>query len=139
MEVQTLYLELGTSGHTEIVDITNKVETNLKKTGLREGNVTVFVPGSTAALTTVEYEPGLVRDLKELFEKVVPEKGSYFHEEAWHDGNGYAHVRSSLLKPSLTIPFSEGKLLLGSWQQIVFIDFDNRSRKRRIVTQYLGN
>ncbi len=138
MKVHTSAIELTTSGHSEIVDITNKIEKNLKESGLVEGVATLFSIGSTAGLTTVEYEPGLVKDLKSLFEKLAPEKSKYFHEEAWHDGNGYAHVRSSLLKTSLSIPFIEGKLIVGTWQQIVFIDFDNRSRRRKIVTQFIG-
>lgn len=138
MEVVTSYIQLVTPGHTEIVDITHRIEENLQGAGLKEGVAHIFSIGSTAGLTTVEYEPGLIQDLKVLFEKIAPEKGKYFHEEAWHDGNGYAHVRSSLLKTSLAIPFTKGKLLLGTWQQVVFIDFDNRSRTRKVVTQFMG-
>jgi len=138
MRLETLSTELSTSGHTDIVDITTRVQQNLEKTKLREGTCTVFAIGSTGGLTTVEYEPGLVKDLKAFFEKIAPETGQYFHEETWHDGNGYAHVRSSLLKTSLSIPFIEGRLMLGTWQQVIFLDFDNRERQRTIVQQFIG-
>jgi secondary thiamine-phosphate synthase enzyme len=138
LRVVTRTLELATSGHTQIVDITNRVANLLAESGLKEGLATIFSVGSTTGVTTVEYEPGLMKDLQELFEKLAPEKASYKHEEAWHDGNGYAHVRSSLCKTSLPVPFTGGKLILGTWQQIVFIDFDNRTRQRQIVAQFIG-
>ncbi len=138
MRVLTSYVQLVTSGHSEIVDITNRIEGNLRDCGLKEGVANIFSIGSTTGLTTVEFEPGLVKDLKLFFEKLAPEKGNYHHEEAWHDGNGYAHIRSAFLKTSLSIPFSEGKLMIGTWQQVVFVDFDNRSRRRQIVTQFIG-
>ena len=99
----------------------------------------VFVPGSTAALTTIEFEPGLQKDLKEFFEEWIPMSKRYHHNETWHDGNGYAHVRSSMLKPSLTIPFNEASLQLGTWQQVILVDFDNRKRSRSLVVQLAGN
>lgn len=138
MKVCTSSICVTTSGHSEVVDITDRIGENLRASGLKEGVATVFSVGSTAGVTTVEFEPGLVKDLKMLFEKLVPEKADYFHEETWHDGNGYAHVRSSLLKTSVSIPFAEGRMLLGKWQQVVFIDFDNRSRGREVVTQFIG-
>jgi secondary thiamine-phosphate synthase enzyme len=100
--------------------------------------VLVFVPGATAALTTVEFEPGLVRDLPELFERIAPRDRPYHHDETWHDGNGHSHVRASLLGPSLTVPVQGGKLLLGTWQQIVLVDFDNRPHRRELVVQLSG-
>ena len=100
--------------------------------------INVFISGSTAAVTTIEYEPGLVKDLPEIFEKIAPAGKRYHHDDTWHDGNGYAHVRAALLGPSLTIPFSDGKLHLGTWQQVVLIDFDNRPRKREVVVQITG-
>ena len=138
LKLATDYIELETSGHTEIVDITDRVHQKLFVTGLTEGIANMFSVGSTGGLTTVEYEPGLVRDLKELFEEIASSRKRYFHDAAWHDGNGHAHLRSSLLKTDLSVPFSGGKLLLGTWQQIVFVDFDNRSRKRKIVAQFMG-
>jgi len=98
----------------------------------------MFVPGSTAALTTVEFEPGLVQDLPAFFERIIPRRAHYHHEDTWHDGNGHSHVRASLLGPSLTVPFKDGALLLGTWQQIVLIDFDNRRRRRKLVVQLSG-
>ncbi|MBI4549497.1 MAG: YjbQ family protein [Candidatus Omnitrophica bacterium] len=138
MRIVTSDIQLKTSGHSETVDITSSVEKNLRATGLKEGTANIFSVGSTAGLTTLEFEPGAVKDLTLMFEKLVPENGRYHHEDAWHDGNGYAHVRSALLKTSLSVPFSEGRLILGTWQQIVFLDFDNRPRKRKIVTQFIG-
>jgi len=127
-----------TSGYTEIVDITDRVQQKLFATGLTEGIANMFSVGSTGGLTTVEYEPGLVRELQKLFEGIAPSRKRYFHDAAWHDGNGYAHLRSSLLKTDLSVPFSGRKFLLGTWQQIVFVDFDNRSRKRKIIVQFMG-
>jgi secondary thiamine-phosphate synthase enzyme len=101
--------------------------------------MTVFVPGSTAGITNIEYEPGLLKDLPDFLEKILPSNQSYEHDNTWHDGNGYAHLRSALLKPSMTIPFADGKLLLGTWQQIILLDFDNRPRQRTVVIQLIGN
>jgi secondary thiamine-phosphate synthase enzyme len=100
--------------------------------------VTIFVPGSTGGITTIEYEPGLVQDLKTFFEKMAPKSGAYQHNIKWQDGNGYSHVRASLLGPGITVPFINGKMLLGKWQQIIFIDFDNRPREREIIIQIIG-
>ena len=136
--IKTCFFDLQTRGDTDIVDVTPYVADELKKVLLAEGVATIFVPGSTAGITTIEFEPGLVKDVQSFFENVAPEKKRYFHEEAWHDGNGHSHVRSALLKTSLTVPFLNKKLLLGTWQQIVLIDFDNRPRKRRVVAQFVG-
>lgn len=138
MKILNDKIELKTKGFCHVIDITSAVERKLIDSKIHNGLVTVFVVGSTAALTTVEYEPGLVKDLDELFERIAPKNQYYHHEEAWHDGNGFSHVRASLLKPSLTIPVSEGKMTLGTWQQIVLIDFDNRPRTRSIVVQVMG-
>lgn len=138
MEVITEKFQVSTKGHTDIIDITAKVADLLSKNHLKRGNATVFVSGSTAGVTTVEYEPGLVKDLPEAFERVAPTGRRYHHDATWGDNNGYAHVRASLLGPSLTIPFHDGALLLGTWQQIVLIDFDNRPRDRSIVVQLIG-
>lgn len=134
----TTSIEIATRGFTDIIDITPQLKRILQEQNYSEGQMLLFVPGSTAAVTTVEFEPGLERDLKEMFEEWIPMNKRYHHNEAWHDGNGYAHVRSSMLKPSLTIPFADARLLLGTWQQVVFIDFDNRKRSRNVIVQILG-
>ena len=129
---------LSTQGETEITDITERVEAAVHASGVRDGQALIFSAGSTVGLTTVEYEPGLVKDLHEVFEKLAPRRGRYHHEDTWHDGNGYAHVRASLLGQSLVFPVKEGKLLRGTWQQIVFVDFDNRPRRRTVTVQIQG-
>lgn len=131
-------INISTKGHCDIIDITSKVEEILNKHKIKNGQCTLFSVGSTAGITTIEYEPGLLRDLPELFERIIPSNTSYHHDNTWHDGNGYAHLRSALLKTSLTIPIVNGELTLGTWQQIVFIDFDNRRRSRKIIVQLLG-
>ena len=136
--IRTSFFDIQTRGDTDVVDITPHVIEELKKSKLGEGLAAVFVSGSTAGITTIEFEPGLVKDVRILFEKIAPKESRYFHEEAWHDGNGHSHLRSALLKTSLTVPFLNRELLLGTWQQIVLIDFDNRPRKRRLVTQFVG-
>ena len=135
----TKSIEIDTNGFTDIIDITPQLQKILKEENYDQGQMLVFVPGSTAGLTTVEFEPGLRKDLKEFFEEWIPMNKRYHHNETWHDGNGYAHVRSSMLKPSLTIPFHEAKLMLGTWQQVILIDFDNRRRSRSLVVQLAGN
>ncbi len=131
-------VEISTHGYTDIIDITPQVKHVLEETSFKSGNLTVFVSGSTAGITSIEYEPGLLKDLPEAFEKLAPTGVTYHHDAAWGDGNGYAHVRAALLGSSLTVPFDNGKLLLGTWQQIVVIDFDNRPRKRNVVVQMIG-
>ncbi len=131
-------LPLQTKGHTDIVDITPQVQGAVVESGLRSGTVTIFVSGSTAGVTTVEYESGLVADLQAAFERLAPEGLEYRHDLRWGDGNGYAHVRASLLGASLVVPVAEGRLLLGTWQQIVVIDFDNRPRRREVVLHIMG-
>ena len=131
-------LSLSTRGDTDILDITDKVAALLDKHAFTQGQALVFVSGSTAGLTTIEYEPGLLKDIPALFDKLAPQNARYHHEETWHDGNGHSHVRAALQGCSLTVPFKEGRLLLGTWQQIVLIDFDNRPRRREVVVQLLG-
>jgi secondary thiamine-phosphate synthase enzyme len=138
MKIISEKIRVSTKGHTDVVDITGAVASLLVKHKLNAGNATVFVSGSTAGVTTVEYEPGLVKDLPEAFEKIAPTGKSYHHDATWGDNNGYAHVRASLLGPSLTVPFSSGDLQLGTWQQVVLIDFDDRPRDRTIVVQLVG-
>jgi len=138
MSVATRQVSLDTEGNCDIRDITGEVSSELRQTGMKAGIVTVFVPGATGGVTTVEFEDGLLRDLAELFDSVAPQGKRYYHDQRWHDGNGHSHVRASLLGPSLTVPFSDGKLILGTWQQIVFVDFDVRRRSRRVVLQFIG-
>ena len=136
--IVTKNLKLKSHGETDIINITSEAQDAVKKSKLKNGTMTIFVPGATGGITTVEYESGLVSDLKTVFEKLAPRNGSYEHNATWGDGNGFSHVRASLLGPSLTVPFSGGKLILGTWQQIIFIDFDNRPRSREIVLQIMG-
>jgi secondary thiamine-phosphate synthase enzyme len=123
---------LSTKGFNDIVDITDKVSETLKKTGTKEGICLICCPGSTCGLTTIEYEEGVVQDLKEALDRLVPQNKDYEHCKKWGDCNGYAHVRSALIRPFLAVPIEKGKLFLGTWQQIVFLDFDNRPRQREI-------
>ncbi len=136
--IETYNIELHTQGKNEIRDITNEVREILSTSGLEKGSALIFVPGATGALSTVEYEPGLVRDFPALMEKLIPEKQYYYHNETWHDGNGHSHLRATLIGPSLTIPFDGGELILGTWQQIIFLEFDNKPHHRRIVVQLNG-
>jgi secondary thiamine-phosphate synthase enzyme len=136
--VKTHTLKVSTRGDAHTLDITPEVTRALSESRLTAGIVTVFCPGSTGGVTTIEFEDGAVADLKDCFERLAPRDLDYAHERRWHDGNGHSHVRASLLGPSLTVPFTHGRLALGTWQQIVFIDFDNRPRKREIVLQFIG-
>lgn len=138
MMIHTKRLTEETQGFCDIVDITAKVRSEIGEGKVQKGLATLFVSGSTAALTTIEHEPGLVQDLKELVERIVPSGKKYHHDDRWGDGNGFSHVRASLFGPSLQIPIEGGRLLLGTWQQIVLVDFDNRPRTREIVVQILG-
>ena len=138
MTVITGTLALATRGNTDILDITRQVLHLVEQSGLRTGIVTVFCPSSTSGLTTVEFEPGAVADLKSLFENLVPTKREYSHNATWEDGNGHAHMRASLLGSSLTVPFVEKALTLGTWQQIIYVDFDIRPRQRELVVQIVG-
>ncbi|MBN2028486.1 MAG: YjbQ family protein [Actinobacteria bacterium] len=138
MALHTTTLELSTQGDSDIIDITHRVQEELLNSPLSDGLVTVFVPGSTGGVITLEFEPGLVHDLQEAFERWAPRDHDYRHDRAWRDGNGHAHVRASLIGPSLSIPFKERKLILGTWQQIAFVDFDNRPRRRVLILQIMG-
>jgi secondary thiamine-phosphate synthase enzyme len=131
-------IALKTKGETQVLDLTESVRALVRKSGVREGTVHLFVPGSTAGLTTIELEPGCVADLKAAFERVAPREGHYDHNERWGDGNGFSHVRAALLGPSITVPVGEGAPLLGTWQQVVLVDFDNRGRERKIVATVVG-
>jgi secondary thiamine-phosphate synthase enzyme len=136
--VKTRALALSTRGDSHVIDITPDVAGALGETKLKDGLVALFCPGSTGGLTTIEFEEGAVQDLRACFDRIAPRDGTYRHEQAWHDGNGHSHVRASLLGPSLTVPVSGGRLTLGTWQQIIFVDFDTRPRKREIVLQFIG-
>lgn len=138
MRVVSERIDLETRGEVDVLDITSEVQSIVKKSGTEKGIVVVFVPGSTAAVTTIEYEPGLLTDFPNTLERLAPRNASYEHEKRWHDGNGHSHVRASLLGPSLTIPIKDGKLTLGTWQQIVLVELDTRSRSRELVVQILG-
>jgi secondary thiamine-phosphate synthase enzyme len=138
MPVKTGNIAINTRGNTDIMDITRELERLVTESGLKSGTMTVFCPSSTSGLTTVEYEPGAISDLKGMFEELVPSQRDYAHNATWGDGNGYSHMRASLLGPSLTIPFIERSLTLGTWQQIIYIDFDIRPRQRELVVQMMG-
>jgi secondary thiamine-phosphate synthase enzyme len=139
MEIVTEQFIVSSQGNSEVVDITQQVAVILARRKLREGIATVFVSGSTASITTTEFEPGLRRDIPEALQRIAPQGARYHHDDTWHDGNGHSHVRAAFMGPSLTIPFSQGELLLGTWQQIVLVDHDNRPRDRTIFVQLIGN
>ena len=136
--VSTKELHLNTQGHADMQDITSQVQAAVQDSGLQAGIVTVFCPGSTGGLTTIEYESGVVADLQQILDEIAPPDRDYRHHKRWGDDNGSAHVRAALVGPSLTVPFTEGRLTLGTWQQIVFCDFDTRGRSRQLVIQILG-
>lgn len=138
MTVKTTSISLNTQGNADIHDITGQVARSVLQSGLKNGTVTIFCPSSTSALTTIEYESGAISDLRRLFDEIIPQERVYAHNERWHDGNGHSHVRAALLGPSLTIPFVDGQLTLGTWQQIIYLDFDNRARQRQLIVQLIG-
>lgn len=138
MTVVTKQVSVRTKGEGDLLDITGEVSLAVSETGLKNGVVTVFVPGATGALTTIENEPGLLKDFPDMLERVAPKNLDYGHERRWHDGNGHSHVRASLIGPSLTVPFVDRRLTLGTWQQIVFVELDVRSRARNLVVQVIG-
>ncbi len=138
MPVKTGTLTLNTRGNTDIHDITREVLRLVEGSGLKDGTVTIFCPSSTSGLTTVEFEPGALADLRRMFEELVPSNRDYAHNATWDDGNGHSHMRASLLGPSLTIPFVSKSLTLGTWQQIIYVDFDIRPRHRELVVQMVG-
>ncbi len=136
--VVTKYISVNTRGDTDVVDVTDECRDILRSAGLQNGTMTVFNPGSTGSVTTIEYEPNLVKDIKEALEIIAPRDKTYAHGQTWHDDNGSAHIRATLMGPSVSVPFVAGDLTLGTWQQIVFCDFDTRPRKRRLVVQLIG-
>lgn len=138
MTVKTSSVSLSTHGDTDFHDITDQIADSLSKSGLKAGTMTIFCPSSTSALTTIEYESGAVSDLKRLFDEIIPQNREYAHNARWHDGNGHSHIRAALLGPSITIPFVDKQLTLGTWQQVIYVDFDNKPRKRELVLQMIG-
>ncbi len=136
--LSTFTLEVQTTDGTDILDLTLPISEQVQAAGVQDGLLTLFIAGSTAALTTIEYEPGVVNDLRKAIERLFPRELPYEHDRRWGDGNGYSHVRAAFMKPSLTIPVRDGRLLLGTWQQIVLCDFDNRPRRRQIQGQVMG-
>ncbi len=138
MEVETHSINFKTNGNCDIIDLTGKVEAVITESNFDEGSVLIFAGGSTAGITTIEYEPGLLQDYPKFFDRIAPVNINYEHDNTWHDGNGHSHVRASLQGASLTVPFVNGSLTLGTWQQIIFVDFDNRPRSRNIILQFMG-
>jgi secondary thiamine-phosphate synthase enzyme len=138
IKIVTEALRLKTKGDPDLINITDEVRHFLVASKLKNGTVTVFVVGSTAGITTLEYEPGLVADLRDLYEKIIPRNKGYQHDQTWGDANGFSHLRATLTGPFLAIPFKGGELVLGRWQQIVLAEFDNRPRQREIVVQLMG-
>ena len=138
MPVKSSSIQLSTRGDADIHDITDQIAQQVAQSGLKDGIVTVFCPSSTSALTTIEYEGGALADLRRLFDEIIPQNREYAHNARWQDGNGHSHVRAALLGPSLTVPFVNGELKLGTWQQVIYVDFDNRPRRRELILQMIG-
>lgn len=138
MTVKTNSISIHTKGNADIHNITDQIANAISSSGLKDGTVTIFCPSSTSALTTIEYESGAVSDLRRLFDEIIPVNREYAHNERWHDGNGHSHVRAALLGPSITIPFVDRQLTLGTWQQVIYVDFDNRPRQRKLIVQLVG-
>ena len=138
MTITSKAIRLSTEGHCHVVDITSEVAAGISESGIDNGSVTIFITGSTAGVTTIEFEPGLLSDLKDMWDRVIPQNIPYEHDRAWGDGNGHSHVRASLLGSSLVVPFVNKQMVLGTWQQIVVVDFDNRARSREIILQLMG-
>jgi secondary thiamine-phosphate synthase enzyme len=138
MSVINKTININTKGDCDIINITNEVAREVQNTDILNGNVLIFITGSTAGVTTIEYEPGLINDLKNAFERLIPRDITYDHDMRWHDGNGHSHVRASILGASLQVPFYNKKIELGTWQQIVVVDFDNKPRTRNILLQIMG-
>ncbi len=138
MVVVTKQIKISSKSENDVIDITKQVADVILESGISNGTITVFVSGSTGAITTIEYEPGLVKDFPDLLSRIAPDDINYEHEQRWHDGNGRSHVKASLVGPSLTVPFQDGQLLLGTWQQIIFLELDTRARTRTLVLQIIG-
>lgn len=139
MKIASSEITVSTRGHSDVIDLTTEVQKAVSKNKITEGTATIFVIGSTAGVTTIEYEPGLVKDLKDAFQRIAPDNILYEHHERWGDDNGSSHVRASILGSSLTVPIVDGQLVLGTWQQIILVDFDTRARERSVLVQMMGN
>ena len=137
--VKTGTISLDTQGQNEIINITGEVQRLVQESGISDGIALIFVPGATGAVSTTEYEPGLIRDIPETMEAMIPQHKSYHHDETWQDGNGHSHLRATLMGPSLTVPVSKGIPILGTWQQIIFLEFDNKPHQRSIIVQIVGD
>lgn len=138
MKIITDSIHVETKGDSHIIDLTPKMKAVLNESGMREGQMTVFAPGATAGISTIEFEPGLLKDVPAALEKIAPSNAAYHHDMTWHDGNGHSHVRATLIGPSMTVPFVDSQFTLGTWQQVILLDFDNRPRSRSIVAQLIG-
>jgi len=136
--VKTDEIRFSTSGSGDIINLTDGIQNSIRKSNINSGVITIFAPGATTGLTTIEYEPGLLKDLPQLMEKLIPSDISYEHDNTWHDGNGFSHLRSALIGPDITVPFVSKKMTLGTWQQIVFLEFDNKPRNRSVILQIVG-
>ena len=136
--IKTDEIKFETSGAGDIIDLTDAMAEAVGNSGLTAGTITAFVPGSTGGISTIEFEPGLLKDVPRLMEELIPSSRTYQHDETWHDGNGFSHLRSTLIGPDITVPFAAGRMTLGTWQQVVFLEFDNRPRSRSIVLQIMG-
>ena len=139
MTVSCKRIQISTHGQGEMINVTSEITREVGNSGVNSGTVTIFIPGSTAGVTTIEYEPGLLVDMKGMWERIIPSNINYEHDKAWGDGNGHSHIRASLLGPSITVPFINKRLTLGTWQQVVIIDFDVRPRSREIILQIMGD
>ena len=138
LKVVSKTIQLSSKGQDDVIDITTQVSNIVKDSNIENGTVTIFVAGSTAAITTIEYEPGLIKDFPEMLSRIIPKNIEYEHDNTWHDGNGHSHVRASLVGPSLTVPIINGKLTLGTWQQIVLLEMDTRPRNRNLILQIMS-
>jgi len=138
LKVISKTIQLSSKGQDDVIDITKQVSNIVKDSNIENGTVTIFVAGSTAAITTIEYEPGLIKDFPEMLSRIIPKNIEYEHDNTWHDGNGHSHVRASLVGPSLTVPIINGKLTLGTWQQIVLLEMDTRPRNRTLILQIMS-
>jgi secondary thiamine-phosphate synthase enzyme len=137
--VHTTYIECDTKGNADMLDLTDRVSSVLKQAGLQDGLITIFTPSSTSSLTTIEFETGALEDLRNALDTIAPVDAEYRHNLRWRDGNGHSHLRAAIMRPSLSIPVTNGNLTLGTWQQILFIDFDNRPRHRKLIVQMIGD
>ena len=138
MTVVSKSIQIRSKGENDMMDLTDQISEFVGDSGISNGIVTIFVSGSTGSITTIEFEPGLIKDFPEMLSRIAPKNLDYGHEQMWHDGNGHSHVKASLMGPSLTVPFTNGELLLGTWQQIVFLELDTRARTRNLVLQIIG-